>query len=226
MIRFGSGTPKSEIDNGNGRMLLRSETFPNGRFSVEWILSDKDITVRRPKKLESIQYAGISNMEYTVGIQQSSVSIMLRGKTPKKWYSGINVSGVDMFVAYEAYKFILHKCRNELGLPILATIPNYIPEGAERLQSGKAEIEEPDFVATMRARGVTWEPFILNPNPVASFIPPEQKLNSALDELAAQAAAPAPDIPAQIAQLAELHASGVLTTDEFESKKTELLARM
>ena len=37
---------------------------------------------------------------------------------------------------------------------------------------------------------------------------------------------PTSDIPTQIAKLAELHQAGVLTTEEFEAKKAELLARM
>lgn len=39
------------------------------------------------------------------------------------------------------------------------------------------------------------------------------------------AAAPAADIGAQLAQLGQLRDSGVLTNEEFESKKAELLAR-
>lgn len=39
-------------------------------------------------------------------------------------------------------------------------------------------------------------------------------------------AAGAPSIPEQIKQLADLHAAGVLTDEEFEGKKRELLARM
>ena len=42
----------------------------------------------------------------------------------------------------------------------------------------------------------------------------------------AQAPTPTSDIPTQIAKLAELHQAGVLTTEEFEAKKAELLARM
>jgi hypothetical protein len=36
----------------------------------------------------------------------------------------------------------------------------------------------------------------------------------------------APDIPDQIRKLGELRDSGVLTVEEFESKKAELLSRM
>jgi Short C-terminal domain len=36
----------------------------------------------------------------------------------------------------------------------------------------------------------------------------------------------APDIPDQIRKLGELRDSGVLTAEEFEAKKTELLSRM
>jgi hypothetical protein len=38
--------------------------------------------------------------------------------------------------------------------------------------------------------------------------------------------APQPDIPGQLKQLAELRDAGVLTSEEFDSKKAELLARM
>lgn len=34
------------------------------------------------------------------------------------------------------------------------------------------------------------------------------------------------DVPAQIKQLADLHASGILTDEEFQNKKTELLSKM
>jgi hypothetical protein len=40
------------------------------------------------------------------------------------------------------------------------------------------------------------------------------------------ASPPAPDIADQIKKLAELCTAGVLNSEEFESKKTELLARM
>jgi hypothetical protein len=42
----------------------------------------------------------------------------------------------------------------------------------------------------------------------------------------AAAAPPAPDIPAQIPQLATLRDAGVLTEEEFSAKKAELLARL
>ena len=38
--------------------------------------------------------------------------------------------------------------------------------------------------------------------------------------------APTMDVPDQIRKLAELRDAGLLTPSEFESKKTELLARM
>jgi hypothetical protein len=40
------------------------------------------------------------------------------------------------------------------------------------------------------------------------------------------AAGEVPDIPMQIRKLAELHAAGGLSDDEFAAKKTELLSRM
>jgi hypothetical protein len=39
-------------------------------------------------------------------------------------------------------------------------------------------------------------------------------------------AAPAEDIPGELKQLGELHSSGVLTDDEFNAKKADLLSRM
>ena len=39
-------------------------------------------------------------------------------------------------------------------------------------------------------------------------------------------AGPSADIPAQIQALAQLHAQGILSVEEFESKKSELLSRM
>lgn len=39
-------------------------------------------------------------------------------------------------------------------------------------------------------------------------------------------AAPVVDIPAQLQQLASLHTAGILTDDEYSTKKAELLARM
>jgi hypothetical protein len=44
--------------------------------------------------------------------------------------------------------------------------------------------------------------------------------------VAPQESPPAAPIPEQIRQLAELHAAGALTDEEFSTKKTELLARM
>ena len=47
-----------------------------------------------------------------------------------------------------------------------------------------------------------------------------------MGETAAPAPAPAEDIPAQIQKLAVLRDQGILTEEEFTSKKAELLARM
>ena len=44
--------------------------------------------------------------------------------------------------------------------------------------------------------------------------------------MATPAAAPAPSIPDQLAQLAHLRDTGVISADEFDAKKTELLNRM
>jgi hypothetical protein len=51
------------------------------------------------------------------------------------------------------------------------------------------------------------------------------KFGGRATEGGAPTAAPA-DIPAQIQALAQLHAQGILSTEEFESKKSELLSRM
>jgi len=219
MIQFGSGTSNSVIDNNNRKIVLRAQFYPRGILSVEWVITDSEITVNRSKKrgarIETgvIQYCNISSMDYTVGIQQSSVTIMLRGKTPKKWYSGLaSIAGVDMFIAYEAYKFILNKCQNELKIPIAASIPSYIPEGAEKLQSGRAQIEEPDFVGTMKARGITWE----------RFGEPAPPLISAPEIFAAQSP-PAQSVADELLKLKNLVDMGILTQEEFEHKKRILL---
>jgi hypothetical protein len=47
-----------------------------------------------------------------------------------------------------------------------------------------------------------------------------------MGETAAPALAPAEDIPAQIQKLAALRDQGILTEEEFTSKKSELLAKM
>jgi hypothetical protein len=36
----------------------------------------------------------------------------------------------------------------------------------------------------------------------------------------------ADDVPTKLKQLAELHSAGILTDEEFETKKSELLSRM
>lgn len=53
-----------------------------------------------------------------------------------------------------------------------------------------------------------------------------QKIAEAQQAQQAQQPAAATSIPAQIAQLAQLRDSGVLSAEEFEAKKAELLARM
>lgn len=52
---------------------------------------------------------------------------------------------------------------------------------------------------------------------------------SAPQQIVVQAAAPAsaqPDVMDQLKKLADLHAAGVLTDEEFSAKKTELLGRL
>ena len=50
----------------------------------------------------------------------------------------------------------------------------------------------------------------------------EYKQAAAVDTMSALE----PDIPSQISKLAELRAQGILTEEEFQTKKRELLARM
>ncbi|MDX8035244.1 SHOCT domain-containing protein [Lentzea sp. BCCO 10_0856] len=51
-------------------------------------------------------------------------------------------------------------------------------------------------------------------------------LRDAVRNATTPAQAPRQDVLAQIAKLADLHAAGILTAEEFQSKKAELLNRL
>ena len=60
-----------------------------------------------------------------------------------------------------------------------------------------------------------------------------QKFSERIRELASSArrpsppsAAPSPDIPDQIRKLAKLREDGIISSEEFEAKKTELLGKL
>jgi predicted Zn-dependent peptidase len=54
----------------------------------------------------------------------------------------------------------------------------------------------------------------------------EQNENRKFDRVGQGVVAPQQSIPDQIAQLADLHRQGVLTAEEFEAKKRQLLDRL
>jgi hypothetical protein len=101
------------------------------------------------------------------------------------------------------------------------------------VRTGFEEFRLPVLTAVASRGGVMWASISLTVAGSTARIESVDKTDAKrmVDaiRLALSAGAPTPamvDIPAQIMKLADLRDAGVLTSEEFEAKKTDLLARM
>ena len=155
MIRLWAGDPNSVIDRENGKIFLRSMGYP--KRSWEWVIYDGVIEINTVKRngiaTEIFQISDISKMTLKVGVKTTTVTLEIEGKKPKKWFRGVLSAGVDIFVAYAAYEYILEKRQGDQLNPIETKIPSHIPEMARMLRAGELD---PEAIADFKARGMSW----------------------------------------------------------------------
>jgi len=160
MFRFklSSGVPKSVIDRENGKIVLRSSSFPEGRFSVEWIISGDTIVINRAKKgditeTETIQISQVRRMDLGVKMQMHAGTLEIRGKSPKSWYHEVYYNGSDIFVAQAAYAYIFAKRQGDLENPLKTSIPPEVVELRRQLDAGEIESQ---VLEEFRAKGMSF----------------------------------------------------------------------
>jgi hypothetical protein len=100
---------------------------------------------------------------------------------------------------------------------VRVTIAAYSIEGGSRVVVG-GDKDQDVSQATSWARGL--------PEPIDGEASPAPLQQQAREPPETQSPTVAPDIPEQIRRLAELRDAGLITQEEFETKKSELLRRM
>ena len=148
---YAMGEPKSIIDRNNNKIILRSSLYPRKRY-WEWIISDDVIIFNQDTRKgivsETILISQISEMELNLARTGISGDLIIEGRTPKHWVRPISFSGPDMFVAYEAYAYILAQRINDTQNPIKHRISPVLVGMKQGLDNGELDKE------ALRAKGV------------------------------------------------------------------------
>lgn len=143
------GEPNSILDRENKKIVLRTGSYPK-RGSCEWIISGDIIQQNEVKRKgivsEIIQISEIS--ELALGLGKISGNLDIYGNRPKLWYRGLPFRGPDMFVAYEAYTYILAQRINDSTNPIKHKVSPVLVGLKEQLDRGELDTE------ALRAKGV------------------------------------------------------------------------
>jgi len=145
---YAMGEPKSIIDRDNGTIILRSSMYPKG--GCEWVIAGDTIVQNEFKRKgvasETIQISEIS--ELTLDLGKISGDLRIWGNRPKLWVRPLPFSAPDMFVAYEAYMYILAK-RLELSQePLKQNLSPVLVGMKQQLDNGELDKE------ALRAKGV------------------------------------------------------------------------
>ena len=143
------GTAKSTIDREKGLIILRSSAYPKKGY-VESVISGDTIVRNELKRkgvvTETIQISGISELVLDLGRIDGYFSV--RGNIPKLWSRGLYFNAPDMFVAYEAYMYILSKRIDDVQNPIKHKISPVLVGLKQNLDNGVLNKDE------LRAKGV------------------------------------------------------------------------
>jgi hypothetical protein len=145
------GEPKSVIDRNKGTITLRTRDYPKTGY-WELILSGTSVvfnkTTRKGVVTEIIQLPQISEMVLDLAKTGISGHFTIRGTRPKLWVCQMDFSGPDMFVAYEAYAYILAQRINDTQNPIKHAISPVLVGMKQQLDNGELDNE------ALRAKGV------------------------------------------------------------------------
>jgi len=145
------GTAKSTIDRDNMVITLRSSGYPKKGY-IEWVISGDTIVENRLKRkgviTRTIQISEISELWLDMGKISGDLDVF--GNTPKLWTSGVYFSAPDVFVAYEAYLYILAKRTEGDQPPFKQKLSPVVVGVRQELDNGTLNKEE------LRAKGVHW----------------------------------------------------------------------
>jgi len=148
---FAMGEAKSIIDRDNGVIIMRTSGFPK-KGSRQWIISGDTIVVGTIGSIskgivsEVIQISSISRLDLDLGWISGDLCIW--GDRPKLWTRGMGFNTPDVFVAYEAYLYILSKRIDDTQNPIRHKLSPVVVGVREKLDNGTLNKED------LRARGV------------------------------------------------------------------------
>ena len=205
------GKANSTVDKESGKIFLRSGGFLDGKKrGTELVISGETIQLnevtRKGITTERFEISEISEIDLHLGGTGISGMFFFSGNRPKLWSRGTSFQAPDIFVAYEAYAYILSKRLNDPANPIKHKISPVVVGMKDQLDRGELDVEP------LKAKGM-YIPDTAPPVASAPATPTPQPTagGSVADELL------------KLKQLVDM---GVLTQDEFERKKTELLARM
>jgi len=145
------GTAKSTIDRDNMVITLRSSRYPKKGY-WEWVISGDTIVWNDMKRKgivsETIHISSISEIE--LDLERLSGRLRITGNTPKLWARPISFSVPDVFVAYEAYLYILAKRTEGDQPPLKQKLSPVVVGVRQELDNGTLNKEE------LRAKGVHW----------------------------------------------------------------------
>jgi hypothetical protein len=148
---FAMGEAKSIIDRAKGIIVLRTSGFPK-KGSREWVISGDTVVVNKVGSIskgiasEVIQISSISRLDLDIGKISGNLDIW--GNIPKLWTRGMGFNVPDMFVAYEAYLYILSKRIDDTQNPIKHKVSPVVVGLREKLDNGELNKEQ------LRARGM------------------------------------------------------------------------
>jgi hypothetical protein len=145
---YAMGEPKSIIDRDNGTIILRSSMYPKG--GCEWVIAGDTIVQnefkRRGVVSETIQISEISELALDLG--KISGGLRIWGNRPKLWVRPLPFNAPDMFVAYEAYAYILAQRINDTQNSIKHSISPVLVGVKQQLDNGELDKE------ALKAKGV------------------------------------------------------------------------
>ena len=201
------GEAKSTVKKEDGKIILRSSGYPKRGWSDEWIISGNTVTINDIKRkgvvTETICLSQITELTLDLAKTGISGNLEIRGNIPKLWARSTTFSAPDIFVAYEAYTYILSKRLNDPANPIKHKISPVVVGMKEKLDRGELDVEP------LKAKGM--------------YIPDTAPPVAPAPEAATPQPAAGGSVADELLKLKQLVDMGVLTQDEFDTQKAELL---
>lgn len=211
-------TAKSFIDKENNQIVLRSTKYPE-KGGNEWIISSDIVKI-----VETPNFFGKVTEEtfplngvFYLKLKQhgsSFVSFEIHGRAAKRWTSGMNLSLLDVFVAYAAITHIYELANNDDNFVLLEVDPSII-DMRRRLDTG--EIDE-EIMNTLREKGVFENMGFVEPEQIATSTP-----NPTSPEAPISQEPSGQSVADELLKLKNLVDLNVITQEEFEHKKKKLL---